>query len=850
MRKILSFFLALAMIVASLSFVDVSQVNAADTADTMIEVYEVSLLNYMNSLGGKELSGTVVVQDEDYGTFNTVGDSLRSSYTFYTKDGDWCITATSSGSSITLTSYSYQGDDLTVQCDIPDFINFNFVSAKDKVEDVCTITLGAFRGTIISIGTAFNSSYNASTCTSMDVAVPKRVTTIDSKAFCDNTRLTSVEFRGDIQSIGTSAFEGCTRLKTLDLMGVFETVATNTIPDRCFYKCSSLENIAIPSTILNIGKEAFYQCDKIDYLILSDSIKTIGNNAFAMCSNLRYLYIASKYSDWSNIVSSTELGKLVTESDSSNLVVSKKGNTASVGSYIYSAGDYSVISNVDIDVDSVSVKKDGVAVPVKEFLSTTYGYATKGVYFSISTADKGEYVVTAKDIVGNEFTKTFSYVSDVQDITPPQIVISGKGTDGFYQSVDITYKDNETYVGTVEFDGVVYSGDKITCDTEGVHTVTVKDAFGNTASKVFMVDNTAPVVKGVDNNGQYNTGKKVTITENGSGIKSVVLDGKDLGNVTTATISDTGSHTLVVTDNALNSVTYKFLIDMVGPSLRGVVDGGIYSKNVSMDVTSSCGISSITVTHSVGSMKDAYTVSNGAVLSKEGKYTIELKDILGNTKRYSVIIDKIAPKIEGASNGKYYKSNTLSIKIADDNFDTATLNGTTVSKSVSIKNDGKYKLVAKDKAGNQTTITFYKDTTTPRVNIKNGKASRKALTVSVSDKTSGIKSIKLNNKTKKNKSVIKKQGKYKLVVTDKAGNKTTVNFSIDKTKPTCSIKNGSTVKAGKTLKVADKISGVKSIKLNGKSIKNKYVLRKAGSYRLVVKDNAGNSRTVRFKVVK
>lgn len=73
------------------------------------------------------------------------------------------------------------------------------------------------------------------------------------------------------------------------------------------------------------------------------------------------------------------------------------------------------------------------------------------------------------------------------------------------------------------------------------------------------------------------------------------------------------------------------------------------------------------------------------------------------------------------------------------------------------------------------------DTKRPTVTgVKNKKVYKKAVTIKFKDAGSGIKSAKLNGKTIKTGKKVKKVGKYKLVVTDKAGNKTTISFRIAK----------------------------------------------------------------------
>ena len=70
------------------------------------------------------------------------------------------------------------------------------------------------------------------------------------------------------------------------------------------------------------------------------------------------------------------------------------------------------------------------------------------------------------------------------------------------------------------------------------------------------------------------------------------------------------------------------------------------------------------------------------------------------------------------------------------------------------------------------------DFTAPKTNIKNNKTYKSGKKITFSDEGSGMKSAKLDGKKIKNGHVVKKKGKHKLVLTDKAGNKKTVKFTI------------------------------------------------------------------------
>lgn len=103
-----------------------------------------------------------------------------------------------------------------------------------------------------------------------------------------------------------------------------------------------------------------------------------------------------------------------------------------------------------------------------------------------------------------------------------------------------------------------------------------------------------------------------------------------------------------------------------------------------------------------------------------------------------------------------------------------------------------------------------------------------------------------------NKFVCVKDGKYTIKTTLVNGTTKSTNFTVDKTKPTTNMKAKTYKKTSKGYKITfkDVTSGVKSATLNGDKIKSGKVVKKTGSYTLVITDKAGNKKTVKFKIKK
>lgn len=200
--------------------------------------------------------------------------------------------------------------------------------------------------------------------------------------------------------------------------------------------------------------------------------------------------------------------------------------------------------------------------------------------------------------------------------------------------------------------------------------------------------------------------------------------------------------------------------------------------------------------------------------------------------------------------GEYYKalgmiaqvSVTLPDAVTESN---GTIVGNTVTWSIDhMPDDGKLIAVS----GNQPIISS--DTVPPVIRgVKNNGLYKKGVTITASDNVS-LTSLRLNGKGYSNHTYkIENTGSYTLVAEDANHNKTTVKFKIDKIKPTIKgAANGKTYRKAVTLRFSDK-NGIKSAKVNGKSVSRKKVtLKKRRAYSVKVTDKAGNVRTVKFRI--
>ncbi len=169
--------------------------------------------------------------------------------------------------------------------------------------------------------------------------------------------------------------------------------------------------------------------------------------------------------------------------------------------------------------------------------------------------------------------------------------------------------------------------------------------------------------------------------------------------------------------------------------------------------------------------------TNGTLSSD--KKTVEFKFSLtdGNIVLYAYTADGII----SLDTGDKTVTRKSKIKVVTyDKVKSITVNGKTqTSKRITLKEDGKYEIVVVTK-NYEKSFTVIKDSVKPVVTgVEDGKTYKGSVTISYSDDGSGVKTAKLNGKKIKNGKKITKKGNYTLKVTDEAGNKITVKFTIE-----------------------------------------------------------------------
>ena len=133
-------------------------------------------------------------------------------------------------------------------------------------------------------------------CTGLtSITIPNSVTDIGVGAFDGCTGLTSITIPNSVTDIGVGAFDGCTGLTSITI----ESGVTN-IGESAFDGCTGLTSITIESGVTNIGRYAFKGCTGLTSITIPNSVTDIGDGAFSGCTGLTSITIPNSVTEIGN----------------------------------------------------------------------------------------------------------------------------------------------------------------------------------------------------------------------------------------------------------------------------------------------------------------------------------------------------------------------------------------------------------------------------------------------------------------------------------------------------------------------------------------------------------------------
>lgn len=332
-------------------------------------------------------------------------------------------------------------------------------------------------------------------------------------------------------------------------------------------------------------------------------------------------------------------------------------------------------------------------------------------------------------------------------------------------AVSFEWTDEATIVLTKDGEEIAYfSGHKLTAD--GNYTLTFENFDGYKATYTFTIDTVAPEIttEGANHREAVNEDVKVFYTEENL-TAELYKDGKSLGEYTSGNpISADGQYRVRVYDVAGNEVSVEFSIDKTVE-----YDINVYDKGLSNSVVAT---SHEIVTTAL--MKDGEKVDYalGSAITEIGDYTLVLTDALGNKDVITFrIIQPLVQEfthnfddIEGFGgvlvNGADKRLNYGTLELFDDG-----------NYEVGVIVDGKTYNFAVTVDGTAPALTLN--------GVENGGETKESVTLSDLSEKATIK-VYLNDTEIEYElgQELTELGKYRVVLTDEAGNVAEYEFEI------------------------------------------------------------------------
>lgn len=420
---------------------------------------------------------------------------------------------------------------------------------------------------------------------------------------------------------------------------------------------------------------------------------------------------------------------------------------------------------VDSEQPVVTASKYAISLPVKTSTRLTKEYLLNQKIFKVTDDTDGDItdrlviksgninydktgtyplVLSWTDNAGNESTLTFNVL--IGDFEKP--TYSVKQATMYVECPNtlseadllnnVTFSDN--YDSSVTKSIVTNNYKQNTnCGTYNV-TIRGTDTSGNYTDATFNVcvrDTIAPTITGITNNQVLKT-TTISVTDSGSGVKSVTIDGNAItlsnGQFTfNASSYNDGTHTLKATDNQGNPTTITFISDKSAPTITGINSSTRLNKSVTITLADTySNIVSFKLNGTlveVNAKTKEITLGADNLVQGTNKIT-ELKDSLGNVASdlsfiYDTVAPVITPNVSGGGSiksGEYITSEQVKAQFtATDEVDGScaiSIVSSTIEDRV-----GKYVVVLRsvDKTGNATEISVNVerlDVTAPVIFIK------------------------------------------------------------------------------------------------------------------------------------
>ncbi len=417
-------------------------------------------------------------------------------------------------------------------------------------------------------------------------------------------------------------------------------------------------------------------------------------------------------------------------------------------------------------------------------IEDSYGGSVEYEIYILNKAPTLQYALGDNSPTSAEFDRTYYFNGKVTLSIP---------FEGDEFAMFVVYYENGDEVGYFDIANACY------IEESGVYSAMAVNHYGETAEFKFVVSMNAPTITATENADKKRL--EVTVTESVDRESNITyleitksVDGGDTWEILTqddygtAITLDTlkykfrtsGIYKIVVMDEfrtGIDAITQTIEYKQPNPAgvLAGVEDKGYTNTAVTFTWTDEA---VVTLTKNGVAME----YKSGAKLTKDGAYVLTFSNYDGYKKSYTFEIDTVAPVItlEGARNGGFVNAGVKAY-FADDETAEIFKNGKSLGSYLggsNVTEDGEYRILVKDRANNETAVTFTIDTTVEwNINInEKGLANSVVITaeeyvIVLLTKDGAVVEYTLGE-------AITEIGEYSLEITDSLGNTASRNFTI------------------------------------------------------------------------
>ncbi len=372
-------------------------------------------------------------------------------------------------------------------------------------------------------------------------------------------------------------------------------------------------------------------------------------------------------------------------------------------------------------IQSVSLKNNELDEDCTSYLT----YNSSSGYTRIKVSRSGDYTFTITDNCGNKITINF----EIDYIAP---LVNQTYTSLFFENTDICVYGDEATFNSMEDNLTVYiyysynyysyinedysliekvysnqSFLNTSYNSHGYYKLVVSDLAGNETIIHFAILTEVPEGTLHDVQSNFYANNEVLFTWDDP-FFNASLNGNPINNGSVITIE--GTHTIILSNYVGLTSEYTFTIDLTNYL---ILSNNIKPYYLSIDEISVLFLNiDILLEYSYTFNNETYTLDENQIFTEEGIYKISVFNLSGIEFYYIFMIDRTPPEVIITCDADIidgYTNKTISLTI--EPFVEVVLNDTFISlteNTLTLSEDGTYKLIITDLAGNTIEYIFYK----------------------------------------------------------------------------------------------------------------------------------------------